>query len=262
MPEDFLGETVGKQFGILHGLLKGGVIEQDAITVLLQFNQGKRNTVELAGGHNGIAFLTCHKGNGTEDIHLAQRFVVDSLIWLLNADVFLTECTEAFLMGHGLSKVIPLNLFAADIPEITELFLCFDALSQRMNVNAFGHFNDGSGNPLGTLIEGAQKTHVQFQFIKGIFLENVERGIGASEIIHPDLIAGCPETGDDFDEKFFLLSHDAFRDLTVNKIMWNLILADDLVKFRKNVTKGKIKTGQIDRNRYGCFAAYQGMTYP
>ena len=31
--ENFLGETVGEQLGILHGLLKGGVIEQNAITV-------------------------------------------------------------------------------------------------------------------------------------------------------------------------------------------------------------------------------------
>ena len=249
LPQHFLGQDKVEHFRARSGLFKSAVIEQDAEPVRLKFSQGQGDTVELPGNHAGVMLLLGHKRHRAEHVEPADVIVILPFLGDLQPDPLFLHLDKSFFIRHGPSKVVPLHFFATDIPEIAVLLLCFYALHQRVDINVFRHLHDGGSDPFRPQVKGPEELHIQLDLVEGKLFENIQGGIGAAEIIHPDPETGRTEAVYNPFQLFLLISHYALGDFKVNIFMRNLVLADDPFRNGKNITKGKVQTGKVHRNR-------------
>ena len=198
--------------------------------------------------------LPGHKRHRAEKVDSPDLIVVAPFVGRFRPDSLFLQPGQRFFIGRRFAEVIALHFFTAHIPEITELFLCFHAFHQRVDIDALGHFHHRGGDPFRPEVKGMEETHVQFDLVKGKFLEGIQGGIGAAEVVHPDLKAGRTEPVHNALQHFLLFGHYALGNFKVDKVMGNLVVADDLVRNGKDIAKGKVQPGQIHRNGNGGLA--------
>ena len=143
------------------------------------------------------------------------------------------------------------------------MLLGFDPFREGMDIELLRHLHDGGRDPHGALGEGPKESHIELELIEGDLLEHVQGGVGASEIVHPDLVAGGVELLYDSLQQLLLLGHHALRDLEINEVMGDFIIADDIVhKGEDIIAQEKIQPGEIDRYRNRCLTVGQAPPDP
>ena len=203
-----------------------------------------------------------HEGDRAEQIDLADIVIILAVLGRLHLDADAFHVGETVLIGHGLSEVKALHLFTADVPKVTELLLRLDAFRQGLYLNFLGHLHHGRQYAPGAKIEGAQKAHVHLNLIELKILQEIEGGIRAAEVIHPDLIPCPAELIDGIVELALLLRHHAFGDLDVEEVVGDLIVGDNIIDRLEDVAEDEIEARQIDRDRDGDRSGLNGVPNP
>ncbi len=158
--------------------------------------------------------------------------------------------------------MVALDFFTADIAKIGKLFLRLHTFCQRVDVNDLGHLYNGGHDAFGAQIERPQKAHVQLQLVKAKFLEDIQRRIGAAEVVHPYLITCGTEPVHDPHHEILLLRHDALGDFKIDEVVRNLVITYNMIRDGKNITECKIEPRQIDGHRYRSFPVCDGTADP
>ena len=156
---------------------------------------------------------------------------------------------EAVLEKHRPSVIVALNPAAADLSEKRNLLCRFHSLSQRQHAQPFCHHHDGSDDLTAPVIEVAEKTHVDLDLIKMVVVKRRQRGVLASEVVHPDLIPGLLKTADRRDHAEAVAYHNPLRDLEPQRTARHLIPSHHCLNGMKRVRHLKIIAGEINRNR-------------
>ena len=157
---------------------------------------------------------------------------------------------KAFLIGHGLSEEKALHLFTAPVLQKFKLLPCFHPFRQTAGTDALIHGNDGADNLSGPFTGASQKGHIDFQHIKEIALQQVQRGVAASEIIHPDFIACLPEPVKALPDAGIHGVKQPFRDFDMNHVPGHIVLQHPVLYFLENITLQEVQAGQIHRYRH------------
>ena len=145
------------------------------------------------------------------------------------------------LDGFGPSIIVTLQPSAADLLQEFHLFQRLYALGQRPDTDILCHGHRGAHDISGFLRERRQETHIQFQHVKLVILQQCQGRIPAAEIVHPDLIACLPEVCDHIPHQAFIRRDHAFGDLDMNIIPGNVVLCDRFFHHGKHILHDEVQ---------------------
>ena len=128
-----------------------------------------------------------------------------------------------------------------------------------MHADLLGHLHHRGEDAAGALAEGAEKTHVQLEFVEAVVLEHVQGGIAAAEVVHPDLIAGLPEAFHHVAHLSLLFGKDAFGDLYIEKIVGDMAGTGVFIH-GKNIALCKVHARQVDGNGNRGLVVFNRLT--
>ena len=94
-------------------------------------------------------------------------------------------------------------------------------------------------------IERTQEIHVNFQHIKNIVLDVVQRGVPAAEVVHPDLVACCTKPRNFPLQECFIMIQCSLRDLDVEHLTGHVIAQADILDRLYHVHQAKVRPGKI-----------------
>ena len=153
------------------------------------------------------------------------------------------------LIYHRPSIVVPLNPAAPDLPEKRDLLPCLHSFCQRLHTEHSCHRHNRGDDLPASVIEVAEKAHVNLDHIKMIVVKGIQRGILVSEIIHPDLIAGLLELTDCQRQGPMIPDHDPFGDFKAEHGSWNLVSCHNVLNDIQQVIRIKIICREVHGNR-------------
>ena len=108
-------------------------------------------------------------------------------------------------------------------------------------------------------MEGAQKAHIDLELVKGVVLQEVQRGVPAAEIVHPYLIARGVEALDGPVHHQLVLGEDALGDLDAQVVVGDAELLCHFVHHGVHVEKLEIPPGEVHGNGQRGSALVDGL---
>ncbi len=205
-----------------------------------------------------ITFQQSH-GLGGDEILFAGFGVVGCHLRRFHRDVSRSDMSHHFLKGEWLAEEIALDLFAADGFQEFELFLCLHAFRQGADADGLRHGHGGFDDVFRPLGEAGEECHVDFQFIEMVIFQRIERGVAATEVVHPYLEARCAESFQADADFTGVLHKHTLGDFYAQQRVRNLIFRSDFFDFFINVAGQKVHAGQVEGNRDGRDAVVQAM---
>ena len=175
------------------------------------------------------------------------------------------DVMRILLQRHGLGNEIALPEIAADVAQILQLMLCFDAFAQHGQLQTLAHadhgFDDdarGVGIPGGVVEEGL--VHLDDIHVKG--LEYRQRGIALAEVVQSKKDTVAAQSGEAFLKLGFILQRHAFGDFHFDKLRRNVELLEDAGK-EVNVVAGKEqRLGLVDADAGNGFPGVDAASQP
>ena len=155
---------------------------------------------------------------------------------------------ECSLIHHGSSVVIALNSSAPDFSQEGNLLLRLNSLGQRLHAQHSGHGHNRSDDLPAAVVEMTEEPHVDLDHIEMKVVKGVQRGILASEIIHPHLVAGLLEPADNLRHIQMVPDHDAFGDFEAQHRARNLVMCNDLFDGVNRIGHLEIICRKVDGN--------------
>ena len=145
---------------------------------------------------------------------------------------------------------VSLDHLTADGLEELELRLGLHALCERAYANALGHVHNRAYDLAGMLVllQAAEEGHVYFQYVELIVLEQVERAVAASEVVHPDLVSRLADALHLRTEELVGLVERGLRDLYVEQGPVDAVFVDKGLYLAKYVAELKVQAREV----YGC----------
>lgn len=159
------------------------------------------------------------------------------------------------IVGHWFSEVVALDFFASDALQEIELFFRLDAFSEYLHADFFGHADGAFDDALRFFGEVRQEFHIDLQFIEAVVLEDIQRGIAAAEVVHPDLEACFMEIVDFFADLAEVMDEDAFSDFHIQHVVRDAVLVGDAVQFLEHFAGEEVDAGKVEGNGHNRFSA-------
>ena len=138
--------------------------------------------------------MLLYMGITAKQIDIPEVIVVSSLPRCLKTKAHFLTMGNTFFVGTGTTDIIPLQLFTADFPQELQLFLRLYSFRKCADSDFLSHIHDRADNFLRLFLEILQQKHIDFQQVKVKVLQNIQRAVAGSEIIHPDLVTGLVKT--------------------------------------------------------------------
>lgn len=136
--------------------------------------------------------------------------------------------------------VVALDLLAAERAQEIDVLLRLRSLSQHVDAHLLGHQDDGADDLAAVLVEVAQEALVDLELVELVVLQDVERGIGAAEVVEPDLIARLVELAQLVDEQVAVLDEHRRRDLDAQVVARDVVLLDDALDESERVHQHEV----------------------
>ena len=119
-----------------------------------------------------------------------------------------------------------------------------------MDVQAFGHGDQGPDDLFAVFIKVAHEDHIQLDFIKAVFLQGVQAGSPDSEVVHQDLEAILVELVDGPLDLDRVLGQDGFRNLHTQHFPRNIIPLGQVHQNLVGVGRHKVGPRQVEGHRH------------
>ena len=183
------------------------------------------------------------------DIHLFRGIQQFFLLCALRADSLAVQGFQNILQDHRASVIISLDSAASDPLQKGDLLRRFHALCQRLYAQHLGHDHDSRDNLPAPVVKMTEESHINFDDIKVVIVERIERRIFVSEIIHPDLIAAVLELVNCCAHADPVAEHDPLRDFNAEQTAGNLHTLHQCLDRVKGIGDLEIIPRQIDGHR-------------
>ena len=128
------------------------------------------------------------------------------------------------------------------------MLLRLRTLGQHVDAHLLSHQDDGTDDLPAVLVEVAQEALVDLELVELIVLQDVERGIGAAEVVEPDLIARLVELAQLVDEQVAVLDEHRLRDLDAQVVARDVVLLDDALDEGERVHQDEVVTREVHRD--------------
>ena len=170
----------------LEGVPELRILVYEDIFVLPLLKDGERDAVPVA------LQLPVYEGKwrGTEQVDAVDLVIIAPVLPCLKGDALFGQQPHHLVIWKGPGEVISLHPVAADRLQEFHLFPGLHSLHKRNHVNVFGHGDHGADDALRALIHVGEKAHVDLELVKCVFLEGIEGGVAAPEVVHPHLETG------------------------------------------------------------------------
>ena len=214
------------------------------------FNDSHGDRIENVEEHAFIQF--CHEGQVIE-IDASHRVIVSGLLRILKTDLnALFIPLQDRLQRYGFQVEESLELRAADGLQETDLIFRFHTLADGIHAQGGRHLHQlGQDNPAAVpLFQLPHEAHIKLDQVKAYALQNIQRGIAASEVIHPDGKAQAPEALNLQPDEFKVTADNAFRNFNRQPVMTDSESIRSFAYLFHHVTGIKIRPRKIDGLRH------------
>ena len=145
------------------------------------------------------------------------------------------------IVAPWLAEQVSLDLLAADTAQVMELLFCLDAFGKRLDAEFFCHVDNRREDGLGFLAEAVQEFHVHLELVEIEVLQDVERGIAAAEIVHPNLVAHLVELVHHACHKRWVGAEDRLGNLDVEHSARHLVFVHRFLDDGEDVAKVEVE---------------------
>ena len=186
-------------------------------------------------------------------IQPADRVIVGGARGILKAQAAAGLCAfDDVVQGVGLVEQITLDLVAAELLHEIEMLDGLHALDEGVDAELLGHLDDLGDDDvvLAAGAEIAHELHVQLDEVEIHFLQKIERGILAAEIVQPDLKALLMEALHLAADHLLVRDEGGFRDLDLQKAVGKLRRVQARADLLHHITALEVPAGEVYRHRH------------
>ena len=225
------------------GIVGAGRPEHFRIALDHRHRQGIEKVGDL------LAAVVRDRGQVVE-IDAADGCKVFRLVRILKTDRHaLAVALEDLLHRDRPAEIVALQLGAAHLTQELGLLAGLDALADRLDAQGQRHFDElGHDDAVfRPLVKAVHEAHVQLDEVKMNILQNIQRGIAAAEVVHPDLEAQLLQALDLCFHKLEVLPDRAFGQLDGQLVAGDAGRVDAAADLIDDIAGLEVDAGDVQR---------------
>ena len=231
-----------------HEAAKGMIAadKPDAVTGRVELDNRHGDRIKCVLKH-----IFVHAGHERQVIEVdsPHGIVITGLFRVFKADLesFFVPLQD-LIQWNRLQVIVALQLRAADGLQKANLFFRLHAFAYGIHAQGRGHLHQLGQYDLAavTLLQLPHEAHIKLDKVKLYALQNIQRGIAAAKIIHPDGKSQAPEPLDLRPDELKVAADDALRDLDRDHVPADTGIVHPPANLFHHVAGVEIGPGKVD----------------